>query len=40
MNKQLLYREAFELLRRAQELLDAAGERIRQRLAEAASKAA
>lgn len=34
MNKQALYEEAMFLLRRAQHLLDAAGTRIRKRLAE------
>lgn len=40
MNRQHLYREAFNLLKQAQELLDAAGQRIRQRLAETERKAA
>lgn len=35
MNKQKLYQEAMALLKYAQELLDAAGARIRQRLADA-----
>lgn len=41
MNKQKLYEEAMALLKHAQQLLDAAGARIRQRLAIAdAQKAA
>lgn len=40
MNKQKLYQEAFALLKRAQELLDAAGRNIRERQAKAANKAA